>query len=133
MGVKQITKDLLDVVSAKARLSSRLRMNYNFHQSPDDSVQRMLNAIEPGSIIPIQRHPETNETLILLRGKLRIRIYNDNKLVIEEVILDLLTGNLGFHIPAGVWHWVESLESGTVLFETREGPYKPLSKCDIIE
>ena len=128
-----ITHELLDEVTARAKTSPRLRMNYNFHSSPQDSVQRMLNAIEPGSIIPIQRHPNTNETLILLRGKLRVRIYTDNKTIVEECVLDIHTGNVGYHFPAGVWHWVEPLESGTILFETREGPYQPLSKDDILE
>lgn len=124
---------ILDNVSEEAKNSPRLRMNYNLHESFDDSVQRMFNAIEPGSVIPIARHPYSSETLILLRGRLRVLIYNDKKEIIEDVILDLEQGNIGYHIPRGTWHCVESLESGTVLFETREGPYTPVSENDILK
>lgn len=107
-------------------------MNYNLHETHMDPVQRMLNAIEPGSYLPIARHRDVNETLIILRGRLKVRIYDDKAKVMEECILDSKDGNYGFHIPKGVWHSVESLESGTVMFETREGPYIPLSKEDIM-
>ena len=108
-------------------------MNYNLHESYNDSVQRMFNAIEPGSVIPVARHPYSNETLILLRGRLRVLIYNDKKEVTEDVVLDKDTCNIGYHIPKGVWHRVESLETGTVIFETREGPYVPVSENDILK
>lgn len=128
-----LTKCILDELTAKAISSTRLRMNYNLHESINDSVQRMLNAIEPGSVIPIARHKDANETIIILRGSLKIRIHNGNGSVKEECILDSSVGKYGYHICKGVWHSVESLESGTVMFETREGPYKPLSKEDILE
>lgn len=128
-----ITSTILNNVSEEARMSPRLRMNYNLHNSFDDSVQRMFNAIEPESVIPIARHPYSNETLILLRGRLRVLIYNARKEIIEDVILDRETDNIGYHIPKGTWHCVESLESGTVLFETREGPYRPLCEKDILK
>lgn len=124
--------DILDNLTQAAKESPRLRMNYNLHESLDDSVQRMFNAIEPGSVIPIARHLESNETLIMMRGKLRVDIYNDKKEVIETCILDKAAGNIGYHIEKGKWHSVESLESGTVLFETREGPYRPVAECDIL-
>lgn len=127
-----LKESILDELTAKAKESPRLRMNYNLHKSPDDSVQRMFNAIEPGSIIPIARHNEANETIILLRGKLKILIYDEQGVVIEECILELSEGGIGYHIPKGVWHSAESLESGTVMFETREGPYVPLSEKDIL-
>lgn len=127
-----LKSSILDKLCEEAKNSPRLRMNYNLHESFNDSVQRMFNAIEPGSIIPVARHPYSNETLILLRGKLRVIIYNDKKVVIENVVLDIKAGNIGYHIPKGVWHCVESLETGTVLFETREGPYVPVSEDDIL-
>nr|WP_195669460.1 WbuC family cupin fold metalloprotein [Bacteroides intestinalis] len=108
-------------------------MNYDLHDSFVDSVQRMFNVIELGSIIPIARHPYSNETLILLRGKLRVLIYNDQKEVIEDVALDKEIGNIDYHIPKMIWHCVESLESGTVLLETREGPYAPVDEKDILK
>lgn len=124
--------DILDTVTQKAKESPRLRMNYNLHESYDDSVQRMFNALEPGTEIPIARHQTCNETLILMRGKLRVNIYDNYGNIIETCVLDRNTGNIGFHIEKGRWHKVESLEPGTVLFETREGPYKPVEKKDIM-
>lgn len=127
-----LTDDIVEKVSAEAKASPRLRMNYNLHASFEDSVQRMFNAIEPGSVIPIARHPWSSETLLLLRGKLRVDIYNDQKEIIESVILDNAQGIIGYHIPKMTWHCVEALESGTVLFETREGPYQPVQEEDIL-
>ena len=97
-------------------------MNYNLHKSYNDVVQRMFNAIEPGADIPIARHPYSYETLILLRGRLKVQIFNQDKEIVEETVLDVKEGNLGYHIPPKTWHTVRSLESGTVVFETREGP-----------
>lgn len=128
-----LTQNIINTVSEQAKHSPRLRMNYNLHESIKDSVQRMFNAIEPNSIIPIARHQTCSETLILLQGRLRVLIYNDNKEVVEDVVLDNFIGNIGYHIPKGAWHKVESLESGTVLFETREGPYEPVKPEDILE
>lgn len=125
-----LTTNILDETSAKA--SPRLRMNWNLHESFEDSVQRMFNALEPGIEIPIARHPDSAETLIILRGRLRILIYNDNKEILENVVIDPKTDNIGFHIPKGVWHQVESLEEGTIVFETREGPYLPVKAEDIL-
>lgn len=127
-----LTQELINKVSAQAKESPRLRMNYNLHDSFEDFVQRMFNAIEPNSIIPIARHKSCSETLILLQGKLRVLIYDDNKQILEDVVLDKSLGNIGYHIPKGAWHKVESLESGTVLFETREGPYEPVKQEDIL-
>ena len=128
-----LTQDIINKVSAQAKESPRLRMNYNLHESFEDSVQRMFNAIEPGSIIPIVRHTTCSETLILLQGKLRVLIYDDKKQIIEDVVLDKALGSIGYHIPKGAWHKVESLETGTVLFETREGPYEPVKPEDILD
>ena len=128
-----LTQRILDELTEGAINSPRLRMNYNLHESINDSVQRMLNAIEPGSVIPIARHKNVNETLIILRGRLKLRIHDERGVVTDEFILTASVGNFGFHIPKGVWHSVESLESGTVMFETREGPYKPLLKEDILD
>lgn len=127
-----LTHDIINQVSADAKKSPRLRMNYNLHESFDDQVQRMFNALEPGTEIPIARHPNSSETLIMLRGKLRVLIYDDNKNIIEDVVISPNTDNIGYHIPKGTWHTVQSLEYGTVCFETREGPYAPLTDKDIL-
>lgn len=131
--MKIIDKSLLDTVTSGAKESNRLRMNYNFHDSLDAPCQRLLNALEPGTIVPIHRHQHTSETYILLRGKLRMMFYNDQKEVIEETILSPDSANYGIHIPAGVWHAMEVLASGTVIFETKDGPYMPIQECDILK
>lgn len=131
--MKIIDKSLLDTVTSGAKESNRLRMNYNFHDSLDAPCQRLLNALEPETIVPIHRHQHTSETYILLRGKLRMMFYNDQKEVIEETILSSESANYGIHIPAGVWHAMEVLASGTVIFETKDGPYMPIQECDILK
>lgn len=127
-----LTTKILDETSAKAKASPRLRMNWNLHESFEDSVQRMFNALEPGTEVPIARHPDSAESLIILRGRLRILIFNEQKEIIEDFVIDPRTENIGYHIPKGVWHQVQSLEEGTILFETREGPYAPVANKDIL-
>lgn len=131
--MKLIDKSLLDTVTSGAKESNRLRMNYNFHDSLDAPCQRLLNALEPETIVPIHRHQHTSETYILLRGKLRMMFYNDDKEIIEETVLSSESTNYGIHIPAGVWHAMEVLASGTVIFETKDGPYAPIQDCDILK
>lgn len=131
--MKIIDKSLLDTVTSGAKESNRLRMNYNFHDSLDAPCQRLLNALEPETIVPIHRHQHTSETYILLRGKLRMMFYNDDKEIIEETVLSSESTNYGIHIPAGVWHAMEVLASGTVIFETKDGPYMPIQECDILK
>ena len=118
-----IDKALLDQVSEQAKESSRLRMNYNFHQSLDEKCHRMLNAIEPGTDIPIHRHPTKDESFVILRGKVRSTTYNDDGSVIKSVVLCQEDGVYGVNIPKGVWHKLECLESGSVIFECKEGPF----------
>ena len=127
-----LLQSMLDETNRKASESPRLRMNYNLHESFEDSVQRMFNALEPGTIVPIARHPYSSETLIMLRGKLRVLIYDDDKNIIENVVIAPDSDNIGYHIPKGTWHKVESLEHGTICFETREGPYVPVAEEDIL-
>ena len=127
-----INTQLLDNVSSSAKKSERLRMNYNLHESLDSKVQRLLNAMEPGTIIPIQRHKNSAETLMVVRGKMKVELYDDNKNILESEILSSEEGKYGVHIPAGVWHCVEIMEPNTVIFEVKEGPYTPLSKDDIL-
>lgn len=121
--MKLIDKKLLDEVSAQANSSPRLRMNFNFHQSLEDKCHRMLNAVEPGTNIPIHRHPDKDESFVILRGKVRSTTYNDDGSVIDSVVLSQEDGIYGVDIPKGVWHKLESLEPATVIFECKEGPY----------
>ena len=120
-----INKKILDELTASAKASPRLRMNYNFHQSLEDKCHRMLNAVEPGSDIPIHRHPDKDESFVVLRGKVRSTTYKDDGSVIESVVLSQEDGLYGVDIPKGVWHKLESLESGSVVFECKEGPFVP--------
>ena len=124
---------LLNGVSEKAKASPRLRMNYNFHQSLDDKCHRMFNALEPGTEIPIHRHPFKDESFVVLRGKVRSTTYNDDGSVIESVVLSQEDGLYGVDIPKGVWHKLESLESGSVVFECKEGSFVGHEEEGILE
>lgn len=130
--MEYIDLKLLDEVSKRAKKSERLRMNYNFHESLDAPAQRLLNALEPGTILPIHRHQHTAETYILLRGKIRVLFYNDKREVIEEKVLNPLKGVYGVNIPKNTWHTLEVLEKESVLFEVKNGPYIPLQENDIL-
>ena len=99
-----IDENLQNGVSSQAKASPRLRMNYNFHQSLEDKCHRMLNAVEPGTDIPIHRHPTKDESFVVLRGKVRSTTYNDDGSVIESVVLSQEDGLYGVDIPKGVWH-----------------------------
>lgn len=131
--MKIINKELLDEITRQAKESPRLRMNYNLHDNLDAKAQKLLNALEPGTILPIHRHPNTTETYLLLRGKLNVILYNDKKEVLETMHLDTANGNYGLDIPAGQWHSVEVLESGTVILEVKDGPYFPFQPEDILQ
>lgn len=128
-----IDEQLLNEVSAQAKASPRLRMNYNFHQSLEDKCHRMLNAVEPGTDIPIHRHPTKDESFVVLRGKVRSTTYNDDGSVIESVVLSQEDGIYGVNIPKGVWHKLESLEPNSVIFECKEGPFVPHEEEGILD
>lgn len=117
-----ISQAILDQLTEQAQASPRLRMNLNFHQSLDEKCHRFLNAIEPGSVVPIHHHPTKEETFILLRGRLRVTTHNDDGSIIEDIILDPLDGRYGVNIGKNVWHTIEALES-SVIFECKEGPF----------
>ena len=118
-----IDTELLDKVAEQAKASPRLRMNYNFHQSLDELCHRFLNAVEPGTEVPIHRHPTKDETFVILRGKVRVTTHRDDGSIIESVVLCAEEGRYGVNIPKGVWHKLESLEPGSVIFECKEGPF----------
>ena len=121
--MEKINKELLDSVSEKAKVSPRLRMNYNFHLSLDEKCHRFLNAVEPGTIVPIHKHPTKDETFVILRGKVKVTTHSDDGAVIDSVLLCPDNGQYGVNIPKGVWHTLESLEAGSVIFECKEGPF----------
>ena len=127
-----IDNNLLDSVTSKAKESDRLRMNYNFHESLDAKAQRLLNALEPGTVLPIHRHQHTAETYIVLRGAIKVLFYNDDRVLTDEFMVDPLEGVYGLHIPIGQWHTLEVLESGTMIFEVKDGPYTPMGPEDLM-
>lgn len=128
-----IHKALLDHLSGQARKSSRRRMNFNFHECAESPSQRLLNALEPGTILPIHRHRHTAETYILLRGSIQVMFYDDAKKITDSVVLDCTKGDYGLNIPLGQWHSLEVLERGSVIFEAKDGPYSPLTEEDILK
>ncbi len=122
---------LLDRVQGEAKASERLRMNFNLHESLDAKAQRLLNALEPGTVLPIHRHPHTAETYILVRGRIDVMFYDDKATELERYILDPKCGAYGVQIPAGQWHTIEVHES-SVIFEVKDGPYTPLAPEDLL-
>lgn len=128
----KITQAILDELTEKAKASPRLRMNYDLRNSAEDQSQRMLNAIEPGSPLPIHRHKETSETVVCLRGHLREIFHDDNGKVTEVIDLAPNSDCVALNIPLGQWHSVEVLESGTVIMEAKDGAYRPLEEDEIL-
>ena len=128
--MKVITRELLGQVSGAARQNPRLRQNYNLHPSDESRCHRLLNAMEPDSYIRPHRHldPEKDEAFILMSGRLGIVTFTDAGEVDETALLSHASGNLAADIPHGVWHTALSLESGTVFYETKAGPYRPLNE-----
>ena len=122
-----ITVHLIQQITLEASQSPRKRKNYNFHNSPEESCQRMLNVMLVGTQFSIHRHTNTAETFVLLKGKLDLMYYDDDGNEIDRFRLDPKIGNLGVHIPAGQWHSLEIIEDSTI-FETRIGPYIPVTK-----
>ena len=137
----KIDKSLLDELTAKAKESPRLRMNLDLRDSVEDQSQRMLNALEPGTVLPIHRHRDTSETVVMIRGRAVQYLYDEAGRLTDEVLLVAGAGAVGDEdvevtVPAmtvekGQWHRIESLESGTVIVEFKNGPYQPLSETDI--
>ena len=129
----KITQALLDSLTEQAKASPRLRMNMDLRNSASDGSQRMLNAIEPGSPLPIHRHTKSSETVVCLRGHLREVFYNEAGEVMD--VIDLAPGGecVALNIPIGQWHTVEVLESGTVILECKDGAYEPLGPEDTLE
>jgi cupin fold WbuC family metalloprotein len=130
--MKLIDTSLLDSVSHQAAASERLRQNYNFHDFLGAPCQRLLNALEPGTVVPVHRHMHTAETYVVLRGSIELKYYNDDKEVIDEVVVAPALGIHGVHIPQGTWHGMKVLEHGTVIFETKDGPYTPVGPEDVL-
>ena len=128
----RITQEMMNSLTEQAKASPRLRMNYDLRNSAEDKSQRMLNALEPGTPLPIHRHTSSSETVVCLKGHLREIFYNDNKRVMEVVDLAPNSECVALNIPIGQWHSAEVLESGTIIMEIKDGAYEPQKSEDIL-
>ncbi len=128
-----INTALLDSLTKQAKESPRLRINCDLRDSETEPTQRMLNAMEPGTVVPIHRHQKSSETVVCIRGRLREYYYDELERVVTDVFELSADGPMcGLTIPAGQWHSVEVLESGTVIMEVKTGMFEPLSDADIL-
>ena len=129
-----ITQAILDDLTAKAKASPRLRMNLDLRNSTEDQSQRMLNAIEPESVVPIHRHQKSSETVVCLRGRVVEEYYDELERICTEAIELNPNGPIvALNIPAGQWHTIRSLESGSVILEVKDGKFEPLQDCDVLK
>ena len=120
----------LDNLTAQAKSSPRLRMNLDLRNSSADGSQRMLNAIEPGTVMPVHRHRGSSETVVCVRGHFEEYLYDGGGVLVETV--DMRPGGVVLNVPAGRWHSLKSLESGTVLLECKDGAWEPLGEEDVL-
>ena len=127
-----INADLLDKLTAQAKTSPRLRMNLDLRNNPTDQSQRMLNALEPGTVMPIHRHRNSSETVAVLRGKVKWIYYNDQGEITDTFLVAPDSNLVGLCVPMGQWHSLECLETGTVILETKDGAYAPMNEEDIM-
>lgn len=127
--MKIIDKCLLDETTAKARVNPRLRMNYNLHDELDNPINRLINAMEPGTYLRPHRHsnPDKEESFLVLRGKAAFFVFDEEGNVIEKTVLCPAEGVYGADIKAGIWHGMLILEPETVVYEAKQGPYAPLT------
>ena len=127
-----IDKQLVDVLTEQAKASPRLRMNSDLRNTPADQSQRMLNALEPGTVMPIHRHRSTSETVVVLRGKVKWLYYNDNGELTNTILVEANGEICGLSVPMGQWHSIECLESGSVILETKDGPWEAMKEEDMM-
>jgi cupin fold WbuC family metalloprotein len=127
-----IDKEILDALSEEARKSPRLRMGMDMRTSADDQSQRMLNAMEPGTEVAIHRHMKTTETVAVIRGKLRQKYYDEKGQLVREDIIEAGGACPFYMVPKGMWHTTECLETGTIIFDCKDGAYESLVPADIM-
>jgi len=128
-----ISKEILDALSAQAKANPRLRQNLDLRNSPEDSSQRMLNALEPGTVMPIHRHHGSSETVVIIRGKIQWLFYDDNGIETERVTLDADGDLRMLDVERNRWHSLVCLESGSVLLECKDGKYRALEEDEVME
>ena len=143
-----IDKTLLDTLSSQAKANPRLRQSYDLRNTPEDNSQRMLNALEPGTVMPIHRHRKSSESIAIIRGKMIMRFYDGNGNVTDEFVMapislhslpSIQEGECNeptipmVQVEAGQWHSLEVLEEGTVVFEAKDGKYEPLKEDELMK
>ena len=128
-----ITHELLNVLSAQAKENAQLRQNFDLRNSNNDQSQRMLNALEPGTIVPIHRHTQSSEVVVVIRGAIREYFYDENGHITETITLKYGEETPMLVIPKGVWHNLECLETGTIIYESKDGVYQPTPEEDILK
>ncbi len=128
-----ITQALLDQLTEQAKASPRLRMAMDLRNTPEDKSQRMLNALEPGTVLPVHRHHRSSETVVILRGQIRWIFFDDDGKETESVVLDADGEVRMINVEKDRWHSLECLESGSVIYESKDGAYEPLSEVDILQ
>ena len=128
-----LNTELFDKLTALAKASPRLRMNFDLRNTSDDKSQRMLNALEPGTVMPIHRHRCSSETVTVLRGKVKWLYYDENGKLTDTFIVAPSSHLCGLSVPKGQWHSLECMESGTVILEAKDGVYTPLGVGDVME
>ena len=128
----KIDDPFLDDLTAQAKSNPRLRQCFDLRTTSEDTSQRMLNALELGTVIPIHRHPTSSETMVMVRGKLIERFYDEAGNLTGEFLMEPCGKYPMVQIPAGQWHSLEVLESGTIIFEAKDGKYMPLGEEDVI-
>ena len=124
-----IDQKILDELTEQAKVNPRLRQSLDLRNSPEDKSQRMLNAIEPGSVLPIHRHKGSSETCVCVRGHFEEYFYDENGVLTDTI--DMVPGGVALNIEIGLWHSLKCLESGTVLLEAKDGAYRPLDEDEI--
>jgi cupin fold WbuC family metalloprotein len=127
-----IDNKILDDLSAQAKANPRLRQAMDLRNSPEDLSQRMLNALEPGTVMPIHRHHASSESVVILRGKIQWIFYDNDGNEAERVILDANGEPRMLNVERDRWHSLVCLESGSVLYESKDGAYEPLQDCDVL-
>lgn len=127
-----ITESILDDLTAQAKASPRLRQAFDLRNTPEDNSQRMLNALEPGTIMPIHRHLASSETVVLLRGKICWHFYDDAGKETESVVLDANGDVRCINVEKARWHSLECLAEGSVLLESKDGRYEPLREDELL-
>ena len=128
-----ITKEILDNLSKQAKANPRLRQAMDLRNSSEDLSQRMLNALEPGTVMPIHRHKGSSETVVIIRGKIKWIFYDDQGRITESTELWSDGDIRMLNVEKGRWHSLECMESGSVLYESKDGPYHPLEEDELME